>query len=57
MTVKEISEMKTENLILYLCTGYQKQTKKARDTEQRIIKELAKRNIVDETYMTELFDN
>jgi hypothetical protein len=57
MTIKEIREMKTENLILYLCTSYHKETKKARDTEQRIIKELAKRNIVDETYMIELFNN
>ena len=57
MTVKEIKESNTENLILTLCRLYNRETKKARISEQRIIKELAKRNIVNEDVMNDLFDS
>lgn len=53
--IMRIADTRTEDLILYLCIGYTKETKKAAVTEQKIIKELANRGVVDLEYMTENF--
>lgn len=55
--IMKIKEMKTERLIQMLCIGYTKDTKKARETERKIIEELGKRGVVDAEYMKNLFEN
>ena len=51
-----VADTRTEDLILYLCIGYTKETKKAAITEQKIINELANRGIVDMEYMQKKFE-
>ena len=55
MTVKEIKESKTEDLIFRLAQIFDVDKKWARAEEQRIIKELSKRYGLDEEYMQSKF--
>ena len=52
----KVKDMKTEDLILYLCIGYYKETKKAAELERKIILELGSRGVVDAEYMLQKFE-
>lgn len=56
ITEKELKEKSLEELILLLCQLYTKELKSARRVEQKIIEELAAREIVKKDYMKRLFN-
>ena len=57
MMVKEIKEVKTEDLIFRLAQIFDVDRKWARTEEQRIIKELSKRYDLDLEYLQNKFTN